>query len=523
MKSIFLLFLCVPSVAASVGGESRITEVKVFNSRASVVREQRVRVPKGAHSIEFRGVTPLADRESLKGSLSEKKSVRILGIRVRQRNLRQSSNTTVTRLEKEQKLLLKKRDRLQKRIENLVRENKNLSQLFTYYRESFSYNLQKNRMKPKDLSNFLKVSRKEYSRAHGQWKKAFLEFTDLQDSIDRNEAKLSQAQSPSDSRKLDLMLDVVADKPTRLTATIQYLVPNANWRPAYDLRLGNNKGRLEQYALIKQSSGESWNGVQLTLSHSRSTIRPTPPSLSPYQVSFRKANKVKTIISGAQKENRAITVGAAASSKEPSDPSQEFNVPGAQTIRDGMAETKIYVAGKKGTYEEELALLAGQMPRAFRRGTLDNPFSWNLGAGPVNIFYGSQFVQATQMAPTPPGGEIALNAGLEDRIQVTRSEQKQTEDKGLLSKSRVHRNNISMNLKNLATQPLVVRVWEQIPISELEAVKISIHSNQKRGRELASKEHEGWKSWRLALAPGEESEFKLTLEAELPPNMAFSW
>ncbi len=63
---------------------------------------------------------------------------------------------------------------------------------------------------------------------------------------------------------------VILEKGTAATATleVEYTVPGASWRPAYDLRYlaAQNQVVLETSARVTQASGEDWSDVELLLS-----------------------------------------------------------------------------------------------------------------------------------------------------------------------------------------------------------------------------------------------------------------
>ncbi|MDF1697679.1 MAG: DUF4139 domain-containing protein [Saprospiraceae bacterium] len=67
------------------------------------------------------------------------------------------------------------------------------------------------------------------------------------------------------------------------TLTLSYFSPNASWYTFYDLRVKEtDNSYLDHKAFVKQSTGEDWNDVQITLSNRNPNKKISPPSIQPY-------------------------------------------------------------------------------------------------------------------------------------------------------------------------------------------------------------------------------------------------
>ena len=83
-----------------------------------------------------------------------------------------------------------------------------------------------------------------------------------------------------------IIAEVKTERETEGTFEISYLVYNAGWSPAYDLRVKDveSKIELEYYANVHQFTGESWKNVQLTLSTSDPNQSGIKPELKPWYI-----------------------------------------------------------------------------------------------------------------------------------------------------------------------------------------------------------------------------------------------
>lgn len=82
-------------------------------------------------------------------------------------------------------------------------------------------------------------------------------------------------------RAVSVIAVLDAAGPGRATFELEYFVPGARWRPAYELRFLADDGRadLAQYGLVTQASGEDWTDVELELSTAQPSVGIALPTL----------------------------------------------------------------------------------------------------------------------------------------------------------------------------------------------------------------------------------------------------
>ena len=70
------------------------------------------------------------------------------------------------------------------------------------------------------------------------------------------------------------------------TSSLRYAVPGASWAPSYDARLhvAERAVELSYFGLVRNSTGEDWNDVALTLSTARPNLGGGAPELRPWIV-----------------------------------------------------------------------------------------------------------------------------------------------------------------------------------------------------------------------------------------------
>ena len=69
----------------------------------------------------------------------------------------------------------------------------------------------------------------------------------------------------------------------KLDVELRYAVPGASWVPSYDARLraADRAIELTYYGMVRNATGEDWNGIALTLSTARPGLGGGAPGLCP--------------------------------------------------------------------------------------------------------------------------------------------------------------------------------------------------------------------------------------------------
>lgn len=105
------------------------------------------------------------------------------------------------------------------------------------------------------------------------------------------EAERRERRIPQTSRtpSQDIKVVLQALKELKIAKLfITYMVGNASWTPSYDVRATSSSTSLTltYYGTIRQSTGEIWKGVNLSLSTAKPQVGGTPPELPTKTVTF---------------------------------------------------------------------------------------------------------------------------------------------------------------------------------------------------------------------------------------------
>jgi uncharacterized protein (TIGR02231 family) len=461
------------------------------------------------------------DEDSLKVK-SSSSHIKILGIRTKIIQHKKSLSKEYIKLEEEMISITDKVSKLTIKVQNLLKEHEDLNKISKYYQDSFSINLQEKNWSSSNLVGFIKFVESRNKKMKGSWKKAFKKYLTLSDRKIFVRQKMNELSSGNQKQQLKVWVDVEVAKSGKASLSLQYMVSNAGWEPIYDIRINskNKTARIFQNAFVWQSTSEDWNNVNLVLSNQRSELKPTIPYISSYTLSFKEVKEVKTVVTSTQNSDQDLAQASTSSASE-EDLAKRFKVKISQTIKTNRPKIKVPLSSKKTEYKEWNELVASQFPKVYKKGEIKNPFNHALAPGYVNIFYDNNYISKFFKKFTQKGEFFHINAGLDYSITVYRTQQNKSEIKGILNNKKVYQRKFSTTLKNHSNKKKKVRVYEQIPQSELDDVEVSFETKNKNYKKDLSRP--SWIYWAMNLSSNKQEYINHTLKIETPKDFQFSW
>jgi uncharacterized protein (TIGR02231 family) len=240
---------------------------------------------------------------------------------------------------------------------------------------------------------------------------------------------------------------------------------------------------LERGGVVQQWTGEAWSGVALTLSNARPAERRAPGELWP---DLRRIVPPMAPMPAAPRAKVAAESDAAAGYAPPV---AEPSVIVADTGHDGPTVIYRYprpvdlasdVEGVRLALDE-LALLpeisARAVPRlddtAFLIARARNDTGQVLLPGTAALFLDGAWIGDADLPLTPEAGEVELAFGAIDGLRLSRRvPERETGDRGVLSRSNRHDETAVIEVRNLTPEPWQVRVLDSVPYSEQEDLRI---------------------------------------------------
>jgi hypothetical protein len=158
----------------------------------------------------------------------------------------------------------------------------------------------------------------------------------------------------------------------------------------------------------------------------------------------------------------------------------------------------------------------------FRLAKVKNPLSQPLLAGPMDVFWGNDFLVTATLETTAPGATIEAGLGVEPRVKVVRNVRHSQHEEGLISSSTVYEDQIRIEVQSALRRPALIEVIERVPVTEERKVEVKPLQEKPAAEEYDQSDREqpirGGRRWKLRLEPGERAECQLSYSVTLPAS-----
>lgn len=528
----------VTAHAADITVNSTIRSVTVYADRAEVTREATLNLEAGEHTLVFETLPNAIDLNSLRAegtgafTLIDIRPETLQTIDVEPGKVRELQERLVT-LE----LGTEENRRAEARIETRrAALGKILDRLTTAGKDAPNPDLD-----PAKWSGMLDY----HTSQHAQLDKDSIALKTagraLQKEIDLVRRELASLQGSG--RKIKQVARVKVDAKTAGSATLRltYVVHGPSWSPAYDIRASVSEKTLDvaYFANVRQATGEDWKGVALRLSTAQPSIYGREPELEGWFIAKQEIQPAEPLMV----QSRRMTKGQMFNAMPAEPPTAEMAaaVADVATVRvvTGSVAALFEVERKADILSDNKTVRAPldrrSFPAYFRHtcvpkysphvylkakavNTTDLPYL----AGPSAIFVDGAFVANAEMEFVPAGQEFWTYLGVDASVKVERRLlADRTEVSGLigvktLSTTRDH----LFKLTNGKTTPIELVIWDQLPIANHEAIKVTLEAPELKANDPNLKIDELKRlEWRLDLKAGEKRDVPFRFTVARPEDL----
>lgn len=362
------------------------------------------------------------------------------------------------------------------------------------------------------------------------------------------------------SRKTESAIEVAIYAPAPVTANLllTYQVHGASWQPSYNLDVREeDQGvalKLSSYAIIRQSTGEDWKNIKLTLSTARPQVGLNRPTPNPVVLDIRPSFEAQ-VASGAISQMKALRKMPAATlagapmddrmeEEAAKDKAEEMNaveqsaeviqgvvvsykIPGDVTIKSDGSTEKIKVGER--TLEGSIVNVAvpALTSEVYREAKFKSSEEQPLLPGTVSVFSEGSFVGNQFISYTPPNKELSLAVGTSTTVTAKRTQKKKFEDdSGVVRSVRRIAVDYSIDLENLSKHAEQLIVLEPGTISRNEKITVKtlkveppalLPTDEKRIAKVP-----GVVEWQLQLAPQAKQTLVTETSVEFPADLQVS-
>jgi len=316
--------------------------------------------------------------------------------------------------------------------------------------------------------------------------------------------KMEVAEKPPAREGARLLLDAISDKEDRASIVIEYIVPNACWRPSYRAILSQDMVSFSALASVWQNTGEDWGNVDIMFSTERASLGSAPPTMKTDTLeTVPKSNVVEV-------EDRDEDVHSAGL-EGISPVKTEVKVPGIDSrgLKQNLktCERKVVLSNGRPhlvklsvvDLEARLSSIAcpEQVDKVVQRSEHINKGQYPILPGPVDLIRNGGFIGRTEVSYVAAGEEFEIGWGPDEQVSVFREEREHPVKKQMLTSWHEKAYVVEIRLGNLSSQTKKFLLRERIPVSEIEKVRIDYRQSKTTGK--PTPDENGFIEWQIEL------------------------
>jgi uncharacterized protein (TIGR02231 family) len=552
-----LRLLALPSLfAAALSAaplDSTLSAVTVYTDRAVITRTASVELANGQTELVFANLPESLLDQSVQVSGRGTAQAVILDVAARRTFVDFTPNARVKEIEDQLRALRNDDRRLSDELAVLASQRDSINE---FMKNAVTATKEAGRPKLEDVRATLEFGQKQLLELAQNNQKLDAQREDLGNKIAALEQQLNELRGTGGKGFKTVVVRVSAAQAGNLELALSYTVGNARWTPSYDARVvsGDRTVALSYFGVVRQTTGEDWKNVALTLSTARPSLGGAAPVLTAWNLDvfnpiilaeqakraeYDRAARMKATAApaalayaNAPREVNMQTMTSepvaapppemrdadtASATIESGATSASFKIATASSIPSDGSAQKVPIASTKLAANPEYLTVPKRQATAFLTTKVVNSTDFPLLAGPMNVFLDGTFVATSALRTVMAGEKFDLALGADEAISVKHKRvQKFTEDTGLTNSGKRVTYEYLLTIQNNKKTAERVIVADQLPLSRNE--KVVVKQLAPAASDLKPTD-EGTLKWTLDLKPGEKREITVKFAIEYPNDV----
>lgn len=542
MKKIFLPIILVLVLISLNAVESKITSVTVYSDRAQITRSATTYLTKGEHKILFDELPQGIIQNSIQANGKGNAILRDVTFKTEQ--FAQITDEKKKALTDKQQELTDKLNEFRDITSQATDEKRVVKSILTKL-TSTTEKTEKVELDPEKWIKMVEFYRSKQETLDKEIRDTDKLVRNVNAEIDKVVREIREAgqQTYKYKKMVEVLVDV--QKEGNLTLDLSYIVYGPSWSPIYDIRVDSQEKimNLTYKSNIFQTTGEDWNNVDLKLSTAKPNISAQPPELKPNYISIyspqpvrRESKKLESkpnwknlmeydsediAIAGTSLEYEAEIITHSVSTVESGATSVVFDIDGSNTIKSDNEPHLVTITIQEFPAGFRYSTIPKHSQYAYLKAKVKNDSDYPFLPGDTNIFLDNNFVANSYLKAVAPTEEFWTFLGVDEAIKVEyKFVKKFDETSGLfVEKNKKIFEYLIKITNNKKTQEEIV-VWDQLPISQNEKVKVKlIEPAYKEDTEILKINEHKYIEWFFEPKPGEEILIPFKYSIEYPIGM----
>jgi len=557
VSAVLVLGICSTAAAQEPEGaalKSKIKQVTVYSDRASVVREAQLQLERDQATLQFDKLPGWVDDGSVRVTLSPPDSGRIVDVLVRRDYIARATDDEYRKAEAAVQEIADQLAALADEAAILDAQAKQIEAIKVFSLEKVSRDAPVRDVKVesyKQVVTFISDSLRETASAKREIE---LKRRALTPELAVRQRKLSEVAALTQLEETTVLVTLEGFGSRSAALRLTYMLPGATWEPAHEFRTAAAKpgeAEVTSYAVVSQTSGEDWTGVDIAFSTQSSTETNRIPevdslTLGDSQAASRviqaRTESFDRAMAAFEGQNRMWNMVNAPQGNDDQMDAYEDNLGRLQQIQvkagqvfqmlgtrgttaHFLGEQKATVRGDgrpvricigKTALAAEQALVAApeQSLNAVRIAQMVNAGSQPFLPGAVALFRDGAFLGMTDIDFVAEGEKFSVFLGVADQMKLARvlDRKYSSVESGKRTRMKVA---FLVSVENLSEQSEIVDLTDRVPVSENEEIevdKIEVTGDKEP-------DAKGLLKWRLTLKPKEKKTFRIAYRLEYPPDL----
>ena len=525
---IFVALFAIALSSSTLEGQENyiqvpLSHVTVFSRGAQLSGDAAVTLQPGTWEYVAGGLSPYIDPNSIQ--VRGEGDFMIMGVSHRNNYLENPS-------ESDKISALRERIKaLQIRIEDEETATEVLLERERFLKANYDIVSQKSTITPEQFKAMIEI----YGAGMESVKSAILKKNRILKEYREEKEKLDQQLAGTiDRSKMptgEIVMTLSGSKPVTGKLKISYVVMNAGWQPAYDIRVDDitEPAVIIYKANIWQKSGVEWKDVKVSLSNAAPMTAGYLPQLNPWFIDFYQEYVLNDVVVTAYGTKSRLARQAIAKEEAMMDLEESAPVPVTVTESnisftfDINVPKTIASGGKQETVElQRLTVPAtysyAATPKlassAYLMGYITEWDKYNLLPGESNIYFSNTFTGKGYINTAELTDTLPVSLGADNSITVKRDRRTDFTSQKLIGSNRIETRSFLISVRNNKNRDVTVKLRDQLPMPQnsnitVEAVELSGGKHDNATGEVI---------WDLTVAPRETREIIFTYSVKYPKN-----
>lgn len=537
--------LVMPAAAATQTVTLPVTDVIVYEDRALVNRSGAVQIAKGASRVVLDGLPSILEEASVRAALEGSGGARVVSVSSRTEERAEVLSEKVRAAQGEVERLEREVARLRAEDGAMEKETEKIAGMQEMAKVAVSEGTALGQLDAASIGRIADFFTQRLEGVQAAQRGVRRTLERVQEELGDARSNLSKLSARQAHAVRIVSVDLESPEVVDARLQVSYIVTGCGWSPHYEARLTGGRLRLTYQGDIRQKTGEDWASVRVALSTAHPALGAKRPALGPLRMATTEVGPVKKTVAtryeqapAAPQESidvedaHAVASDAVASDAIASDvvpavvaetgTSVSFLVPERADIpADGRSHKVAITAFEDPSPHLAFETVPKLMRYIFLRCDSSNATTFPMLAGPVDVWRESGFIGTSSTVFVAPRGTFSLSFGIDEDLKVRRIEDATRTKDAIAGSRREHRYAYDIEVSNYRKDATQVTVKENIPVSDVEEVVVTLDPATTPPSASSDKE-KGLYSWTLTLAPGEKKQIRLEYMVRMPKDFAWN-